>query len=296
MSDDRHEDVRPDGGVVADVGVNPAWLPDITLGRTGTIAKTEYRLAIRSHWALGLTAVFALFALGLTTFSGAEVAPAGYERTVASLASLAVYLLPLAALAFGYDAIVGREDSGWLQALFALPIGRFRVVMGIFLGRAVVLAGSIVIGFGVAGVLLLREFGVGGWPTYVRFTLAAVLAGWAFLALATLVSSVAREKTHAFGVVLAAWAWFVLVYDLLALGIIAAFRLSDAVISVLIIGNPAGLFRLLVLGGLETGGSGGYGAAFAAAGVPTWLLVFMLLSWTVVPLVLAGILARRRSL
>ncbi len=295
-ADRRNETMRTDGGVVADVWHATVQSPRLQLQRVLHIAGMEYRLAVRGRWALGLTTVFALFGVGLATFSGADVAPAGYERTVASLAALAVYLVPLAALAFGFDTIVGREESGWLHALFALPLARSRVVLGLFLGRVVVFAGATIIGFGIAGGLLLREFGFAGWPTFVWFVLAAVGAGVAFLSIAVLVSTVTSEKTHALGVVLAAWAWFVLIYDLLALGIIAAFRLPESAITALVLGNPAGIFRVLVLDMLETGGSGGYAAAFATTGIAPSVLVLGLTAWIVIPLAIAVRLVRRRSL
>ena len=287
---------EPDGGFETGFGRPSMAVDDRGLRRTLSIASMEYRLAVRGRWAIGLTALFALFALGLATFSGAEVAPAGYERTVASLAALAVYLVPLAALAFGYDAIVGREESGWLHALFALPITRSRIVLGIYLGRAVVLAGAIVLGFGVAGVLLLLEFGFAGWPIYVWFTLVAVGAGLAFLSIAVFLSTIVAEKTHALGIALLAWAWFVLIHDLLALGVIAAFDLTDTAVTAMVLANPAGTFRVLVLSGLEIGGGGGFAGVFASAGLSPVLLAIALLAWIVVPLGLAIALVGRRSL
>lgn len=262
--------------------------------QAAVVAETEYRLAIRNQWALALTTIFAAFAIGLTTFSGASVSADGFDRTVASLAVLAVYLVPLVALAFGYDAVVGREESGWLQALFALPISRSLVVLGTYVGRAIVITSATVIGFGVAGGLLLREFGLGGFETYAGFVLATVGLSLAFLAIGILLSTIAREKTHALGLSLLAWAWFILVYDLLSLGVVAAFSLPEVVITGLLLSNPAGVYRVLVLGSLGAGGDAGFAAALASAGVSGTALVVALLAWIVVPIVLAGITIRHR--
>ena len=260
------------------------------------VAETEYRLAVRGRWAVALVGLFAAFALGLTTFSGASVSPDGFERTVASLAVLAVYLVPLAALAFGYDAVVGREERGWLQALFALPMSRAGIVVGTFLGRGIVVAGATILGFGIAGAFLLAEFGLAGFDAYVGFLLAAVGLGLSFLAIAVLLSTIAREKTHALGLALLAWAWFVLVHDLLALGLIAAFALPDAVLSAFVLANPAAVFRTLVLGVLGAGGDAGFAAALAQAGLSSGVLVAALVVWIVVPTALAAVCIRRRRL
>ena len=258
------------------------------------VAETEYRLAVRGRWAIALTGIFAAFALGLTTFSGSSVSPEGFERTVASLAVLAVYLVPLVALAFSYDAVVGREASGWLQTLFALPVSRGWLVVGTAAGRATVLAGATIVGFGIAGGFLLLEFGLVGADAYVQFVLATVLLGLVFLAVGVLVSSVAREKTHALGVSLLAWAWFVLVHDLLGLGLIAAFDLPDLAVSAMVLANPTGLYRALVLGSLGAGGDAGFATVLAESGLSPLVLLAAMLVWVTLPILLATIAIRRR--
>ncbi|ELY56073.1 hypothetical protein C491_14027 [Natronococcus amylolyticus DSM 10524] len=289
---------RADGGygTVADAEIGRASESGDWYRQLRAVAETEYRLAVRGRWAIALTAVFAAFALGLTTFSGSSVSPEGFERTVASLAVLAVYLVPLVALAFGYDAVVGREESGWLRTLFALPVERAWIVVGTLIGRAVVLASATILGFGVAGGFLLLEFGLGGFDAYVQFLLAAVGLGLVFLAVGVLVSALAREKTHALGIALLIWAWFVLVHDLLGLGIVAAFDLSGTAVSAMLLANPTGIFRALVLGSLGAAGDAGFATVLAESGLSTGVLLGALVVWIVVPTVLAALAIRRRRL
>lgn len=258
------------------------------------VAETEYRLAVRSRWAIALTVIFTAFALGLTTFSGSSVSPVGFERTVASLAVLAVYLVPLVALAFSYDAIVGREESGWLQTLFALPVSRGWLVVGTVVGRAIVIACAILVGFGIAGGLLLSEFGLASADTYVQFMLVTVGLGIVFLVVGVLISTLAREKTHALGVSLLAWAWFVLVHDLLGLGLIAAFDLPEFAVSGMVLANPTGIYRALVLGSLGASGDAGFASILAESGLSPTILAMTLLAWIIVPTVLATLTIRGR--
>ncbi|AGB39870.1 ABC transporter permease [Natronococcus occultus] len=289
---------RADGGygTIADAGLGRTSESGDWYRQLLVVAETEYRLAVRGRWAIALTVVFAAFALGLTTFSGSDASPEGFERTVASLAVLAVYLVPLVALAFGYDAVVGREESGWLRTLFALPVERAWIVVGTLLGRAVVLASATILGFGIAGSFLLLEFGLGGFDAYVQFLLAAVGLGLVFLAIAVLVSTLAREKTHALGIALLIWAWFVLVHDLLGLGIVAAFDLSGTAVSAMLLANPTGIFRALVLGTLGAAGDAGFATVLAESGLSTGVLMGALVAWIVVPTVLAALAIRRRRL
>ncbi|MCU4753641.1 ABC transporter permease [Halobacteria archaeon AArc-curdl1] len=289
------ESVEPIDAAHADETTAASTATSKTVGRQVLVlAESEYRLAIRSRWAVALTGIFAAFALGLTTFSGASVSPEGFDRTVASLAVLAVYLVPLVALAFSYDAIVGREESGWLQTLFSLPVSRAWIVLGTALGRGAILASATIIGFGVAGGFLLLEFGLAGFDTYVAFLLSTVALGLAFLAFGVLLSTLAREKTHALGFALLAWAWFVLVHDLLALGILSAFDLPGTALSALLLANPTSVFRALVLGSLGAAGDAGFASVLAEAGLSPGVLLGALLAWIVVPIALAAVAIRRR--
>ncbi|WP_424015482.1 ABC transporter permease [Halorubrum xinjiangense] len=260
------------------------------------VAVTEYRLAVRSRWALALTALFVVFGGVILTFSGSAVGPAGAERVVASLTSLAAYLVPLAALALGYDAIVGREDEGWLAVVFSLPVRRSEVVAGTYLGRLAVLAGATILGFGFSGALIVREFGTDAFSAFLGFLGGTVAVGAAFLAVALLLSTVAREKTHALGAALLVWVWFVLVHDLLALGIVAATELPDAALSALVYSNPVSAFRVFVLSGLGTTAGGGFTAVLAGSGLSTVALAASLVAWVVVPVAVAALLVRRRRL
>lgn len=302
----------PDGGCIEDrVGGQPdetaVATPTATesqsevrraITHVSAVAGVEYRLAIRSLWAFALAGLFALFGAMLLTVSGSAVGPDGVERVIASLASLSVYLVPLAALAFGYDAVVGREEQGWFDVVFALPVSRARVVVGTYLGRALVLAGAVVVGFGFTGILLYREYGVavvaaGAFPTFLAATVAL---GIAFLSIATLLSTVAGEKTHALGLALLVWVWFVLIHDLLALGLVAAFSLPDPALTALLVANPTSVFRVLVLSTLGTTAGGGFTAAMAGTGLSQDLLGVALLAWCVVPLAVATKLVARRRL
>ncbi|EMA64124.1 hypothetical protein C470_02395, partial [Halorubrum distributum JCM 13561] len=48
-----------------------------TIRHVFVVAVTEYRLAVRSRWALALTALFVVFGGVMLTFSGSAVGPAG---------------------------------------------------------------------------------------------------------------------------------------------------------------------------------------------------------------------------
>lgn len=259
------------------------------------IAAREYRVAVRGRWAAGLAVLFGLFAVGIVAFGTSRVGPARYGAVIASLVELGAYLLPLVALAAGYDAVVGDEESGALDMLFALPVSRAQVVVGKYLGRAAVLGGAILVGLGAGGAVALSTVGLAGAGAYAAFVLAAAATGLAFLGVGVLISTVARERTHALAGALAAWAWFVLLYDLAAIGAVAALDLPGTAIAAMVLGNPADVFRVLVLSRLETA-PGGFAAALVEAPLSTPILVAALAAWIVLPVAAATVAIRRRRL
>jgi hypothetical protein len=69
---------------------------------------------------------------------GAGSAPTGtlgadrLSVTVASLTSLAVYLVPLIALLMSFDAIAGEVERGTLPLMLTYPVGRAELLLGKF--------------------------------------------------------------------------------------------------------------------------------------------------------------------
>lgn len=257
-----------------------------------TIAAREAQIAHRTRWSVGLAVLFSIFSAMIVAFSGSQIGPQRYASVVVTLAELSVYLVPLAALAFGYNTVVGARETGTLDTLYALPISRSFVVLGMYLGRAGTLAGALSIGFAVGGLFVLNAVGIGGWPLYAYFMAIAVAAGWGFLAVAVLVSTLAPEKTYALGTVLVLWVWFVLVHDLLALAAIAAFNLPSWVMAALVVANPADLLRVAVLSPIQTT-NGGLGAVLVQSDLSLPLIALGFLVWIVLPLTVAALAARR---
>lgn len=294
MTDD---DLGPDGGTLMVVDFDPdhgaggvhAGVRNVLL-----IAAREYRIATRGRWSIGLAVLFALFSVGIVAFGTSRVGPAQYDAVIASLAELGVYLIPLVALAVGYDTVVGAEESGALDMLFSLPVSPGQVVLGKFLGRAGVLATGMLVGLGVGGVAVVGVIGGVGIAKYAAFVLIATATGSAFLGVGVLVSTVAREKARALALALAAWVWFVLLHDLAAIALIATVDLPDSVLAGMVLTNPADVFRVLVLSQLQTA-PGGFAAVLAKAALSMPVLVVALALWIIVPVSIAtGTIGRRK--
>lgn len=258
-----------------------------------TLAAKEFRDRIRNRWVLAVALVFTVFSLVIAYFGGAQQGAVGFrsiEVTIASLVSLVIYLIPLIALLLGFDAIVGERERGSLDLLLSLPITRLELLLGKYLGLAAALTLSTLTGFGLVAVLLYRQLSWAGLYHYFGFMISSVLLGLAFLSLAVLLSVVARERTRASGMAIALWFFFVLVFDLLLLGVLVATggHYGGDAFAWLLLLNPADVFRILnvfslddvrTLYGLSTIVPASMGSQALLGGV--------MLVWIVLPLLVA---------
>ncbi|MEC7376843.1 MAG: ABC transporter permease subunit [Pseudomonadota bacterium] len=268
-----------------------------------TIARKELSDSLRNRWLVAIALVFATLALGIAWFGAAASGQVGYASTpatIASLASLGIFLIPLIALLLAYDAIVGEEEGGTLLLLLTYPLSRSQLLLGKFLGHGLTLALATLIGFGVAGVaiaLLVEDVVVTSlMAAMLRFIASTVLLGWGFIALAYVISVRVSEKPVAAGLALAIWFFFVLIFDLLLLGTLVASegQFSAGLLPWLLMLNPTDIYRLLNI--VAFGDSGqltgvlslGTDLPVGAAGL--WIGLVL---WFVVPL--AGALALFRN-
>jgi Cu-processing system permease protein len=258
-----------------------------TLDRTRALAGREYRLAARRRWTLGATVLFAVFSTGVVAFGASAAGPVQYDAMLATLIELGVYLVPLVALAVGYDTIVGPAETGSLQLVRSLPTPAWTIVVGKYAGRAAALGGAMLVGFAPGMALVALWVSPGAVGGYAAFVVAALLAACSFLALGVLISTVFTERTRALGAALLTWLWFVLLHDLVALGAIASLSLSGPGVSVAVLANPVDCFRVLALSQVEVV-NGGFGAVMQQAGLSTPLVLAAMLAWIAVPLALAG--------
>ena len=271
-----------------------------------TIARKELSDSLRNRWLMAISLVFATLALGIAWFGAAASGQVGYASTpatIASLASLGIFLIPLIALLLAYDAIVGEEEGGTLLLLLTYPLSRSQLLLGKFLGHGLTLALATVIGFGVAGVaiaVLVENVAIASLAAaMLRFIGSTVLLGWGFIALAYVISVRVSEKPIAAGLALAIWFFFVLIFDLMLLGTLVASegKLNPELLPWLLMLNPTDIYRLLNI--VAFGDSGqlsgvlslGTDLPIGAAGL--WLGLIL---WCAIPLAGALLLFKNRRI
>ncbi len=271
-----------------------------------TVASKEFYDGLRNRWVIAITSVFCLMALALAYFGAAASGTVGFTSlptTIVSLASLAVFIIPLIALLLAYDAIVGEDENGTLLLLLTYPLSRPQLVLGKFLGHGSILAVATGLGFGIAAVVIaffaknisFSEL----FSSFAIFITSATLLGWVFVAFAYLISVVSLEKSRAAGLALIIWFLFVLVFDLALLGtlVVTEGKLQPELFPYLLLLNPTDVFRLINLSGFEaTNAYTGVIAIAADAKFSVYTLLTVLAVWTGSILSLAMLLFKRKTI
>jgi Cu-processing system permease protein len=270
-----------------------------------TLAMKEFRDGLRNRWVAATVLLLGGLALALSlvgTAPAGAVRASALETAVISLSSLSVYLLPLMALMLAFDALVGELERGTMALLLTYPVQRWQVVIGKFLGHSLILATAILLGYGGAALASVAgaDFDVTGWAAYAAMMGSSLLLGMAFVALAYLVSALTRERATAAGMAVGLWMLFVVIYDLLLLGVLLLDQqhwISPGSFSVLLLASPADVYRILNLAAYgDIARLTGVSGVSAAAGSNVTVLLLILTAWVLLPLLATVRLFQRREL
>jgi len=258
------------------------------------IAICEFKVALRNRWVAIAVIIMALFAAVLSAAGSAPSGEFGVDKlslTVASLTSLAVYLVPLVALLMAFDAISGEQERGTLPLLLTYPVSRLEILLGKFVAHLGTLALAIAVGYAIAALAALSfdSEAVQGLPALARLYLTSLLLGAAFLGLGYAISAIAARPGAAAGAAIAAWLILIVLYDLALLaGVVAddGGAFTQSVFPWLLLANPADAFRLYNLAASE-GTSAATGLGGAAQTISPGLALVSVAAWSVIAIGLA---------
>jgi Cu-processing system permease protein len=257
------------------------------------IGTKELRDRLRNRWVLAVALIFALFALAIAYFGASQQGEVGFRSidvTIASLVSLVIYLVPLIALILGYDAVVGETERGSLELMLSMPITRFEILLGKYLGLAAALTISTVLGFGAGLLPLASALDANDAFHYAGFVGSAILMGLAFLSISMLVSVVAQDRVRASGVAIGLWFFFVLIFDLLLMGalVLSQGRLGSGMFAAILMLNPADVFRLMnIFSSEQVQNMYGLATVMPDRLTDPKVLLAIMLGWIVIPFFIA---------
>lgn len=264
------------------------------IGPILSVAGGEFRIAMRNRWVAIAAALMVLFSLVLAAVGAAPTGDIGVDRlsvTVASLTSLAVYLIPLLALLISFDTIAGEVERGTLPLLLTYPVSRLQILLGKLAAHLAILALASVLGYGAAGAAAFwgDASSIKGLGALWRLTWSSILLGATFLGAGYALSALSRRPSSAAGLAIGLWLGLVVLYDLGLLALIVVDNggaFTTEFLPFALLANPADAFRLFNLSAAEAAGVAG-GIGGAAGSVPLWQSAASLLIWPVLALALA---------
>jgi Cu-processing system permease protein len=269
-----------------------------------TIAGQELRVNTRNKWTISFAAVFAAMALAISYFgmvTAGQIGFQGFTRTSASLLNLVLYLVPIVSLTMSAVSFTG--ERGATELLFSQPVTRAEILTGKICGLFAAVAAATCFGFGLAACVIAVNAGTEGSVIFLAFGGFALLLALIFLVIGALVATQCRSKAKTFGHALFVWFFFVLLYDLLVIGITFVLKehTANQFIFLSLFGNPVDLVRvgsMLALGEPAVFGAAGAALLKFLGGPASAMLMLLsaLLLWIAVPLATAMCVMNRQDL
>jgi Cu-processing system permease protein len=250
---------------------------------------------IRNKWIIIVSVMFALLTLVVSYFG--SLGSHGWQNlgvTISGMANIVTLLIPIIALMLGYATIIGEIERGSMSALLVLAVKRYEIIIGKLLGLAAVICFTVLVGFGVAGLVIAANVSNVNYLDYGIFIGATMLLGIVFLTIAVCFSTLFSKRSTAMGGAIFLWFLFNIILPLVFIGVLATsiditkLALGQSVsvpgwYHILELGNPISVYSSLLT--LSIGPISSMSAS-AIIPLPSWysqgLLIGVLLVWIAV--------------
>ncbi len=268
------------------------------------IAKKEFADNARNKWILSLIVIFMALTIAASFMAGAGKI-GGMDATVGVLISISSILVPIISVMLGYATISGEAESGALSVVLACPVRRVEVLLGKLVGLGSVICLSILVGFGISGILIAASTGHADWSSYIVFILFTMLLGILYLSLSVCISSVLKRRVTSLGAGVVVFFWG-MICGMVWMGVYAA---SGGDIQAFFLGDTSELPEWFWFEVFLSPQDGSGTAAMLAFGeteimgypvnLPSWVnlgtLALAHLVWTLVPIALAYLWFQKRD-
>lgn len=268
-----------------------------------TLTQRELLDALRNKWFLVYSAAFVVLCLGLAMMivnSAGYTGISGFGRTAAGLINLVLFLAPLMGLTLGAQALSAEREQGTLAYLLAQPVSLSEIFIAKFMGLAIAIGGSIIIGFSLSSLAIVSWSGGTGVEVFLRLLPLTLLLAWSTLAIGFVISSRSDKTVTALGIGVVMWIGLVLLGDLGLMGTSVVMGMSPEFLLGLTIINPLEAFRvgaiMQIRGSLELLGPAGLVARDTMGNATTLVLIGVMSLWLIGGMALAYLLARRKEM
>lgn len=255
------------------------------------VAKPQVRNVVRSKWLLSYVAFFLLATEGLLRFTG------GGDKTLLSLASIVLFVVPLITVVYGTIYLYNSRE--FIELLLAQPLKRRRVFAGLYVGLAIPLTLAF-----VAGVVL--PFVFRGMFFENPSAIATVIVGGAaltltFTGIAFCIALHFEDRLTGLGAGMAIWLVLALAYDgavLFVVALMSGHSIEKWLLAVSLL-NPIDLVRIALLLQFDISALMGYTGAvfnrFFSGAVGLTVIAAALTTWIAGPLALGYIGFKRKD-
>lgn len=167
-----------------------------------TVAKKEFLDNIWNKWIIILTILFVILIVAFSYVAGGQTGGDTFgnmQNTVFGLLGISSLLIPLIAIILGFSTISGEAESGSLYVVLSYPVKRIEVLIGKLLGLGLVISLSILIGFGLGGIVIAATVGTEHFGGYIAFIFLSIFVGFIYLSLAICISSYCKRRITSIG-------------------------------------------------------------------------------------------------
>ncbi len=247
------------------------------------IIKYQVHDTIRSKWLIIYTLFFTVLSYSLLSFTNDA------NKVILSLLNINMIVIPLASLIFGTIYFYNNRD--YIILILSQPINRRTLYFGLYLGLAMPMAFSFLIGTGLPVIIFAKAFKESEFVLFNLF-LGGMIETFIFVSISFLIATINENKMKGLGLSIFLWLFFSALYDGMILITLQVFRDYPMEIPSIIftVMNPIDLSRLLVILKFDISALMGYTGAvfnkFLGSGLGFTISLFSLIIWSVLPILL----------
>ncbi|MTG98492.1 MULTISPECIES: ABC-2 transporter permease [Myroides] len=256
------------------------------------ILKYSFYDLIRSRWSYIYLLFYLLLGIVLL-FLNSDIG-----KAIITLMNVIIVLVPLISTIFG--VMYYYDSREFTELLLALPLKRSTIFFGQYLGVALSLSMSLIIGLGIP-FLFYGLLASGVIINFLLLIVTGVFLTFIFSAFSYCIGLKNENKIKGFGYSILLWLFLAIIYDGVLLTVLIVFG-EYPLENITLIGtilNPIDLSRILILLRLDISALLGYTGAvfksFFGNGVGSIISFFILLLWVVFPLFLLRKFAKRKD-
>lgn len=245
------------------------------------ILKYTFFDLMRSRWSLVYLLFYFLLGVVLLFLNDS------LSKAVLTLMNVIILLVPLVGTIFGVMYYYSSKE--FIELLLALPIKRSSIFIGQFLGVAISLSLSLIIGLGIPFAIFGIFQSADIWQFGILLVLGTFLS-FIFAGISYNIALVNENKIKGFGYAILVWLFMAIIYDgifLIVLSVFSDYPL-DKLSLIASIFNPIDLSRVMMLLKLDISALLGYTGAlfkkFFGGSLGFFISMFTLVIWSVLPI------------